>query len=72
MLFVCLKQWAFIETVKDDLGVKVIHREVMEADKTYALREPAEAYACNFSGKNEALSSENGIIWDENLENAST
>jgi hypothetical protein len=32
-----------------------MHREVLETDETYALREPAEAYAGKFTGKVEAL-----------------
>lgn len=62
----------FVETVKNGLGMKATHREVIEADETYTLREPAAAYARNFIGKTEALSSENSILWDENLESAST
>jgi len=61
----------FVETVKNDLGVKAMHREV-QADGTYALREPAEAYAPNFTGENEALSSENTLPWNESLENPGT
>jgi putative transposase len=60
---------AFVERVKNDLGIKAMHREVLETDGTYALREPAEAYARNFTGKNEALSSENMFTWNESLEN---
>jgi putative transposase len=59
----------FVETVKNDLGVKAMHREVVQADGTYALREAAEAYARNFTGENEALSSENTLPWNESLEN---
>ena len=29
---------AFVERVKNDLGVKAAHREELEADGTYALR----------------------------------
>ena len=60
---------AFVERVKNDLGVKAMHREVVQADGTYALREAAEAYARNFTGENEALSSENTFTWNESLEN---
>jgi hypothetical protein len=60
---------AFVETVKNDLGIKARHREVARADGTYALREPAEAYARNLTGENEALSSENILPWNESLEN---
>jgi len=45
----------FVERVKNDLGVKAMHREVLETDETYALREPAEAYAGKFTDKIEAL-----------------
>jgi hypothetical protein len=58
----------FVERVKNDLGVKAMHREVLQADGTYALREPAEAYANDFTGKNEALSSENTFYWNETTE----
>jgi len=49
-----------------------MHREMVQADGTYALREPAEAYAPNFTGENEALSSENTLPWNESLENPGT
>ena len=62
----------FVETVKNDLGVKAMPREVVHADGTYALRESAEAYARNFTGENEALSSENTLLWNESLENPGT
>jgi len=45
----------FVETVKNDLGVKAMHREVLETDGTYALRESSEAYRRNLTGENEAL-----------------
>jgi hypothetical protein len=44
---------AFVETVKNDLGMKATHREVIEADGTYALRERAASYARNFIGETE-------------------
>ena len=62
----------FVEKVKNDLCVKGMHREVLEADGTYAVRESAEAYAGNFTDKNEALRSANTILWNENLGNAGT
>ena len=46
---------AFIERVKNDLGVKAVHREVLQADGTYELRELAEAYGGKFTDKSEAL-----------------
>jgi putative transposase len=63
---------AFVETVKNDLGVKARHRDVIEVDETYALREPSEAYAGKFTGKIEALRPQNTILWDESVDDAST
>ena len=63
---------SFVETIKSYLGIKATHREVIEADGTYVLREPSEAYAGKSTGKNEALSAENTLFWDETVENAGT
>jgi putative transposase len=63
---------AFVETVKHDLGVKASHRDVIETDESYALREPAEAYVGKFASKVKALSSENTFLWDESMDNART
>jgi hypothetical protein len=62
----------FVEKVKSELGFKAAHREVIEEGGTYALREQSEAYGANFSGKNEALSSENTRFWHENSEFTTT
>jgi putative transposase len=56
---------AFVERVKNDLGIKAMHREVIRADETYALHEPSEAYERNFPGENEALRSENTLPWEK-------
>ena len=45
---------------------------MIEADGTYTLREPAEAYANDFTDENEALSAENTILWKESVSDAST
>lgn len=45
-----------------------MHREVSEVVGGYELRERTEAYA-QFTGENEALSSENTLPWNESLEN---
>jgi putative transposase len=62
----------FVERVKDDLGIKAMHREVLKTDGTCALHEPSEAYTRNLTGENEALSSENTLPWNESLENPNT
>jgi hypothetical protein len=38
---------AFAEKVKSELGIKALHREVEQADGTYALRESSEAYGAH-------------------------
>jgi hypothetical protein len=37
-----------------------------EINGTYALRERSEPYGANFTGKSDALSSENTRFWNEN------
>ena len=62
----------FIENVKSELGFRAAHREVVEGDKTYALREPAEAYASNFTGESEAPRSQNTFFWNEIVDEVTT
>jgi hypothetical protein len=57
---------SFVEKVKSELGFKAAHREAIEMDGTYALREQREAYGADFAGGSEALSSENTRFWDQN------
>jgi len=57
---------SFVEKVKNELGFKAAHREAIEMDGTYALREQREAYGADFAGESEALSSENTRFWDQN------
>jgi hypothetical protein len=63
---------SFVEKVKNELGFKAAHREAIEVDGTYALREQREAYGANFAGETEALSSENTRLWDQSSELAVT
>jgi putative transposase len=61
---------AFIDEVKSELGLKAAHRDVVESDGSYVLREPAEAYALKFAGENEALRSQNTFFWNEIVDEA--
>ena len=63
---------AFVESLKNQLGVKGSHRHEIEADGTYALREPAEAYGLSFAAENDALSSQNTFFWNEIVDEATT
>jgi hypothetical protein len=55
---------AFVEKVKSELGIKALHRELEQIDRTYALRESSEAYRGKFDIKNEALRLENTLPWE--------
>jgi len=59
---------SFVEKLKSELGFKAVHREVLEGGGTYTLREHSEGYGSNFTGKKEALRSENTRSWNENSE----
>jgi putative transposase len=63
---------AFVERIKNDLGIKAMHREAVHADGIYALREPSEAYARRFAAVSEALRSGNTFPWNESPENPGT
>ena len=63
---------SFVEKVKSELGSKAAHRDVIEADGSYALREPAEAYGLKFTAQNEGLSTQNIFLWDETVDEATT
>jgi hypothetical protein len=54
------------------LGFKAVHRDVIEGDGSYALREPAEAYGLGFAAEKAALRAENTFLWDETVEQATT
>jgi hypothetical protein len=62
----------FVETVKNELGFKAEHREVIAEAGTYALREQSEAYGSNFTSESEPLRFENARFWDENHESTAT
>ena len=62
----------FVETVKNELGFKASHRDVIELNGSYALRERAEAYGRKFTGESEALMFQNTFLWDEIVDQAKT
>jgi hypothetical protein len=62
----------FVEKVKSELGVRATHREIVEVDRTYGLREPSQAYGSEFASENEALMLKNTIQWQKNAEIAQT
>jgi hypothetical protein len=63
---------AFAETVKTDLGIKAMHREVEQAGGAYTLRESSEAYGGEFAYENELLRLDNTIPWQKFLDTAVT
>jgi hypothetical protein len=54
------------------LLIKAAHREVVESEGTYALREPGEAYGLKFAAEKAALRAENAFIWNESIDEATT
>ena len=48
--------------VKQELSLGARHRDVEEADGIYALREPANAYRCDFGTENAALRAKNAVF----------
>jgi putative transposase len=63
---------AFVEKIKSDLGVKAMHRAVVQPDGTYALRELSEPYGREFATENDAPTAANTIPWQKNAETAET
>ena len=63
---------AFMDKVKSELGVRATHRDVVEADGSYLLREPAEAYGFGFAAESEALRTENTFFWNETVDEVAT
>ena len=59
---------AFIDRIRDELGVTAIHRKVAQVGETYALREPSAAYGGHFASEKDALTPENTILWEKNPE----
>ena len=54
--------------MKNELGFKADHRDVIESDGSYVLRETAEGYAVKFGVENEALRSQNTLLWDKTFD----
>jgi hypothetical protein len=56
---------AFVETVKNELGGRAIHRAVEQRDGAYGLRERSEGYNDNFGTESDPLRLENTVVWNE-------
>jgi hypothetical protein len=65
---IAVGKWEFVENVKDEVRREgPAHRDVIEADGTYALREQAEAYGLSFVAESEALRAGNTFFWNETV-----
>jgi putative transposase len=62
----------FVENVKAELGIKVLHRELEQFGGAYALREPSEPYAGDSGSENGTLRLKNTISWNQTAEAAET
>jgi REP element-mobilizing transposase RayT len=54
----------FIGTVREELGIRAVGREVVESGASFELREPGVSYRYDFGVENDTLSSENAYPWN--------
>jgi putative transposase len=57
----------FVEGVKEKLGMTATHREVVQAEDSYVLRESVADYAGDFDPEIVPLSTTNRSYWDINV-----
>ena len=69
---IAVGSFAFVESVKNQLGVKASHRDVVEANGSYELREPAEAYGLKFAGEKGRFKRHNTFLWNKTGNEART
>ena len=65
---IAVGSFSFVEKVKSELRVKATHREVVQRDETYTLREPDNTYGAETIGESDTLRTQNTILWDANAE----
>lgn len=53
----------FVEKVKNELGMRAVHRRTNKVDESFELREKLFPYSANFSPQNVHLSRENCYLW---------
>ena len=58
----------YVEGVKEKLGMMATHREVVQAEGSYALREPVVAYKDDSDHEIVRPSTTTGLYWDINVE----
>jgi hypothetical protein len=56
----------FAKDVKTKLGIGAQHREAVQAEDSYALREPLPTYTMHFNGEIAPLRIENTCDWNIN------
>lgn len=56
----------FTEEVKERLGITAKHRDVVQTEDRFALREPLPAYTAHFDRENGPLRARNSVYWDVN------
>jgi len=54
---------AFVQKVKQRLGIRAIGRHVVKTGDVCELKEPASSYGSNFDTKKDSLSSKNSFFW---------
>ena len=56
----------FIETIKEQLGLRAGGRKILETDEGFQLREDVEGYIANSDAKNGDIAHENACFWNIN------
>ena len=54
----------FVDKIKNELGMRAVHRRTNKVDESFELREEQFPYSTNFSPQNAHLSTENSYFWD--------
>jgi len=54
----------YVETIKDQLGIRAIHREIHESGSSFELREDQTPYTPDFDTEIGRLSQKNTYLWD--------
>lgn len=60
----------FVETIKENLGLRAKGRKILENDGGFQLREEVNAYNANSNTKNGNIEGQNTYLWNVNSENS--
>lgn len=53
---------SFINTIKDNLGIRAKGRKILESDEGFQLREEMGTYIVDYDSKNDDIGAQNGYL----------